>query len=163
MSQSTAARNKAIVLEAFDTLFNERDYAAAARFWSPNYVQHSAHIEPGRDGLFNLIKSMPPTFKHEHEQIVADGELVIVHSRFSGFGQAKNWIVADFVRVVDGLLVEHWDVVEDEASGGRLQERAADVRRSLSSVAAPHQWVEAVWPARGPGSTRNKPMGGFNG
>ena len=116
MSQSTAERNKAIVLEAFDTLFNKRDYAAAERFWSPNYVQHSAHIEPGRDGLFNLIKSMPPGFKHEHEQIVADGEFVIVHSRFSGFGQAKSWIVGDFVRVVDGLLVEHWDVVEDEAS-----------------------------------------------
>ena len=47
---------------------------------------------------------------------VADGEFVIVHSRFSGFGQAKNWVVADFVRVVDGVLVEHWDVVEDEAS-----------------------------------------------
>ena len=79
-------------------------------------MQHSAHIEPGRDGLFNLIKGMPPTFKHEHQQVVAGGELVIVHSRFSGFGQAKNWIVADFVRVVDGVLVEHWDVVEDEAS-----------------------------------------------
>ena len=116
MSQSTEARNKAIILEAFDTLFNKRDYDAAERFWSPNYVQHSAHIEPGRDGLFNLIKSMPPQFKHEHEQVVSDGELVIVHSRFSGFGQAKNWIVADFVRVVDGVLVEHWDVVEDEAS-----------------------------------------------
>ena len=116
MSQNTAARNKAIVLEAFDTLFNKRDYATAERFWSPNYVQHSAHIEPGRDGLFNLIRSMPPTFKHEHEQIVADGEFVIVHSRFSGFGQAKSWIVGDFVRVVDGILVEHWDVVEDEAS-----------------------------------------------
>ena len=90
MSQSTETRNKAIVLEAFDTLFNKRDYVAAERFWSPNYVQHSAHIEPGRDGLFNLIKSMPPQFKHEHEQIVADGEFVIVHSRFSGLGQAKN-------------------------------------------------------------------------
>jgi predicted SnoaL-like aldol condensation-catalyzing enzyme len=99
VSQSTEARNKAIVLEAFDTLFDKRDYGAAARFWSPNYVQHSAHIEPGRDGLFNLIKGMPPTFKHEHEQIVADGEYVIVHSRFSGFGQSRNWIVADF----DGL------------------------------------------------------------
>src|SRR6267143_994868 len=108
MSQSTEAQNKATVLEAFDTLFNKRDYVAAARFWSPNYVQHSAHIEPGRDGLFNLIKGMPPTFKHEHEQIVAAGEFVIVHSRFSCFGQAKNWIVADFVRAVDGLLVEHW-------------------------------------------------------
>ena len=116
MTTETEESNKAIVLEAFDTLFNKRDYGAAERFWSPNYVQHSAHIAPGRDGLFNLIKSMPPTFKHEHEQIVADGEFVIMHSRFSGFGQAKNWIVADFVRVVDGILVEDWNVVEDEAS-----------------------------------------------
>ena len=116
MTTKTEESNKTLVLEAFDTLFNKRDYEAAARFWSPNYIQHSAHIEPGRDGLFNLIKSMPPTFKHEHEQIVADGESVVVHSRFSGFRQAKNWIVADFVRVVDGILVEHWDVVEDESS-----------------------------------------------
>jgi predicted SnoaL-like aldol condensation-catalyzing enzyme len=116
MSQSTAVQNKAIVLEAFDTLFNRRDYVAAERFWSPHYVQHSAHIEPGRDGLFKLIKSMPPTFTYEHEQIVAEGEFVIVHGRFSGFGQAKNWIAADIVRVVDGVLVEHWDVIEDEAS-----------------------------------------------
>jgi predicted SnoaL-like aldol condensation-catalyzing enzyme len=52
--------NKAFVLEAFDTLFNKRDYAAAERFWSSQYIQHSAHIEPGRDGLFRLIKSLPP-------------------------------------------------------------------------------------------------------
>jgi predicted SnoaL-like aldol condensation-catalyzing enzyme len=116
MSPSTEAQNKAIVLEAFDTLFNRRDYGAAERFWSPSYVQHSAHIEPGRDGLFNLIKSMPPTLKYEPEQIVAEGEFVMVHGRFSGFGQAKNWIAADIVRVVDGVLVEHWDVIEDEAS-----------------------------------------------
>jgi predicted SnoaL-like aldol condensation-catalyzing enzyme len=55
MGEPTAAKNKAIVLEAFETLFNERDYAAAERFWSPNYIQHSAHIAPGREGLFNLI------------------------------------------------------------------------------------------------------------
>ena len=54
MSQSTEARNKAIVLEAFDTLFNKRDYGAAARFWSPNYEQHSAHIEPGRYAVSTL-------------------------------------------------------------------------------------------------------------
>jgi len=33
-------------------LFNKRDYIAAERFWSPNYIQHSAHIPPGREGLF---------------------------------------------------------------------------------------------------------------
>ena len=50
MSQSTETQNKAIVLKAFDTLFNKRDYVAAVRFWSPNYVQHSAHIESGLCG-----------------------------------------------------------------------------------------------------------------
>src|ERR1700675_3593433 len=65
MSNPSPERNKAIVIEAFDTLFNKRDYVAAERFWSPNYIQHSAHIAPGRDGLFNLIKSMPTTLKYE--------------------------------------------------------------------------------------------------
>jgi predicted SnoaL-like aldol condensation-catalyzing enzyme len=57
-------------LEAFDTLFNKRDYAAAERFWTPDYIQHSAQIAPGRDGLFNLIKSIPPTLKYEPGAIV---------------------------------------------------------------------------------------------
>ena len=110
------SKNKALVLEAFDTLFNQRDYAAAERFWSPDYIQHSAHIAPGRDGLFNLIKSMPPTLKYEPGTIVAEGDVVIVHGRFSGFGAAVNWIAADIVRIKNGTLVEHWDVIEDEAT-----------------------------------------------
>ena len=79
MNQSRKAKNKALVLEAFEILFNKRDYTAAEGFWSPDYVQHSAHIAPGRDGLFDLIKSMPPTLKYEPGAIVADGDLVIVH------------------------------------------------------------------------------------
>ena len=116
MSQTTETKNKALVLEAFDTLFNKRDYVAAERYWSPNYIQHSAHIEPGRDGLFNLIKSIPPTLKYEHDMIVAEDEFVIVHGRFSAHGQPANWIAADIVRIKDDLLVEHWDVIEDEAT-----------------------------------------------
>ena len=116
MSTTTEESNKALVLEAFDTLFNKRDYEAAARFWSPSYIQHSAHIEPGRDGLFNLIKSLPATLKYEAGTIVAEKDFVIVHGRFSGFGRAVNWISADIVRVKDGILAEHWDVIQDEAS-----------------------------------------------
>jgi predicted SnoaL-like aldol condensation-catalyzing enzyme len=87
MTHTTEAANKALVLEAFDTLFNQRDYAAAERFWSPDYIQHSAHIEPGRDGLFNLIRTLPPTLRYEPGVIVADGDYVIVHGRFSGNGR----------------------------------------------------------------------------
>src|SRR5437879_6118696 len=115
VSEKIESKNKALVLEAFDTLFNKRDYAAAERFWSPDYIQHSAHIEPGRDGLFNLIKGIPPTLKYEPGMIVAEGDLVIVHGRFSGFGAPVNWIAADIVRIQNGILVEHWDVIQDEA------------------------------------------------
>ena len=114
--KTTEENNKKLVLEAFATLFNKRDYAAAERYWSPDYIQHSAHIGPGREGLFNLIKSIPPTLKYEPGVTVADGEFVIIHGRFSGLGRPKNWIAADILRIVDGVLVEHWDVIEDEAS-----------------------------------------------
>ena len=116
MPKTTPEQNKALVLEAFDTLFNKRDYAAAEKFWSPQYIQHSAHIESGRDGLFNLTKSLPPTLKYEPGTIVADGDFVIVHGRFSGFGAPVNWIAADIVRIQNGILVEHWDVIQDEAT-----------------------------------------------
>ena len=116
MSQTTQERNKALVLEAFDALFNRRDYAAAERFGSPGYIQHSAHIAPGREGLFNLVRSLPPTLKYEPGLIVADGDFVIVHGRFSGLGATANWIAADILRIQDGILVEHWDVIQDEAT-----------------------------------------------
>src|SRR6202030_4751823 len=116
MNRTVESKNKALVLEASDTLFNKRDYAAAEKCWSPRYIQQSAHIAPGREGLFNLIKSMPPTLKYEPGTIVAEGDLVIVHGRFSGFGAAVNWIAADIVSIQNGILVEHWDVIQDEAT-----------------------------------------------
>jgi predicted SnoaL-like aldol condensation-catalyzing enzyme len=116
MSQTIQERNKALVLEAFDTLFNKRDYAVAEKYWSPNYLQHSAHIEPGRDGLFNLIRSAPNTLRYEHQLIVAEGDYVVVHGRFSGRGQPAAWIAADIVRIENGRLAEHWDVLQDEAT-----------------------------------------------
>jgi len=110
-------KNKELVLKCFDTLFNKRDYAAAEKFWSPKYIQHSAHIAPGRDGLFDLVKNAPPTLKYEHGAIVADGDFVIVHGRFSGHGLAPvNWIAADILRIKDGVMAEHWDVLQDEAT-----------------------------------------------
>ena len=116
MSQTIQEKNKALVLDAFETLFNRRDYAAAEKYWSPNYIQHSAHIEPGRDGLFNLIRNTPDTLRYEHQLIVAEGDYVIVHGRFTGYGRPVAWIAADIVRIENGRLAEHWDVLQDEAT-----------------------------------------------
>src|ERR1700746_3576674 len=101
---ATEEQNKAFVLNAFDTLFNKRDYAAAQRFWSPHYIQHSAHIEPAREGLFGLVKATPPDMHYENALITTNGEYVILHGRFWNVGQPANWIVADIVRIEDGLL-----------------------------------------------------------
>ena len=116
MSKTTPAQNKALVLDAFDALFNKRDYDAAEHFWSDRYIQHSAHIGPGRDGLFDLIRSVPDTLRYENQLIVAEGDYVIAHGRFSGHGRPAAWIAADVVRIEDGKLAEHWDVLQDEAT-----------------------------------------------
>jgi predicted SnoaL-like aldol condensation-catalyzing enzyme len=105
-----------IVLRAFDTLFNKRDYAAAERFWSQHYTQHSAHIAPGRDGLFELVKSLPATLRYENQLAAASGDFVILHGRFSGHGLPAAWVVADIVRMEGDVLAEHWDVIQDEAT-----------------------------------------------
>jgi predicted SnoaL-like aldol condensation-catalyzing enzyme len=122
MTKTTPEQNKALVLEAFDILFNKRDYAAAERFWSDRYIQHSAHIAPGRGGLFDLIRSAPATLRYENQLILAEGDYVIAHGRFSGIGRPAAWIAADVVRFEDGKLAEHWDVLQDEAPISELDE-----------------------------------------
>jgi len=104
MDKSVEEANKALVLEAFDTLFNKRDYNGAERFWSPTYIQHSAHIPPGREGLFNLVRNAPAELRYEPGLILANEAFVIVHGRFSGMGWPHNWIAADIVRIANGVL-----------------------------------------------------------
>ena len=141
MNQAIESKNKALVLEAFDTLFNKRDYAAAEKYWSPHYIQHSAHIEPGREGLFNLVKSIPATLKYEPGLLVAEGDFVILHGRFSGMGLPVNWIAADIVRMEDGILVEHWDVIQDEATKEQSKSKLPMFGSSFPVYAKPENTI----------------------
>jgi predicted SnoaL-like aldol condensation-catalyzing enzyme len=106
--------NVQIVLNAFDALFNKRDYAAAERCWWPHYIQRSAHMPPGRDGLFGLIKITRETLRYKNHIAAATDAFVILHGRFSGFGPAA-WVAADIVRMEGGVLAEDWYVIQDEA------------------------------------------------
>ena len=131
---TTSEQNKRLVLEAFDTLFNKRDYEAAERYWSPSYIQHSAHIEPGRDGLFKLVRSAPSTLRYEPGLIVAEKDYVIAHGRFSGRGSPVNWIAADIVRIENGVLQEHWDVLQDEVTEAQSKSKAPMFRTSFPEM-----------------------------
>ena len=113
---TTPADNKAFVLKAFDTLFNKRDFAAAEKFWSQKYIQHSAHIPPGREGLFALVKAAPPEMRYENHVVGVDGDFVLLHGRFTHNGRPRSWIAGDIVRIENGLLAEHWDTLQDECT-----------------------------------------------
>jgi predicted SnoaL-like aldol condensation-catalyzing enzyme len=56
-------------MEAFDAAFNRRD----ERYWSPNYIQHSAHIPPGREGLRQLMAPLPAIMRYK-AGVVASSE-----------------------------------------------------------------------------------------
>src|SRR5439155_1510146 len=83
-----------------------RDFEAAATYFSPTYIQHSAGIAPGRDGLFALVRGL--TRRYESSLAVAEGDYVMVHGRFSGGGRPTR-IVVDILRIADGRLAEHLD------------------------------------------------------
>ncbi len=136
MSGNSPEQNKKLVLQAFDTLFNQRDYEAARKFWSDTYIQHSAHIEPGREGLFNLVKSSPASLRYENARIFAEGDYVMLHGRFTGNGQPRAFVAADVLRIANGLLAEHWDVLQNEVT---REESKSGLPMFGSCFAAPDQ------------------------
>src|ERR1700677_1815504 len=143
MGSMSAEQTKAFLLEAFDALFNQRDYAKAEPFWSESYIQHSAHIPPGRDGLFNLVHAAPSTLRYENDHIMVEGDWVMMHGRFSGHGRPRAWIACDIVRMENGRLAEHWDVLQDEAT---VKESQSGLPMFGTSFAAPDQPNAAAAP-----------------
>jgi len=115
MSETLQEKNKTLLIRGFEVLFNQRDFAEAEQFWSPSYIQHSSHIEPGREGLFALVKSLPVGTRWEHGIIMAEGDYVMVHSRYTN-PDGSAIVVVDIMRMKDGVFQEHWDVIEPEAS-----------------------------------------------
>ena len=128
MNVASEATNKALVLVALDTLFNQRDYCTAEQYWSPSLILHSAHIAPGRDGLFEFVRAVPATLRYEPGAIAANEDYVIVHGRISGNGRSRNWIMATH-----------------SANRGRVCCRAmgGGSRRSIAS--RNQEWISAVW------------------
>ena len=108
-----SANNKQIVTDAYQRIFGDLDVSAIAEFMSKDFVQHNPTIADGPEGVKQLVKLLAsqgvPKQKIEFKHVVADGNIVILHTRYEMAG--KEWRFIDIYRVEDGKLVEHWDAM----------------------------------------------------
>src|SRR5260221_5363413 len=104
---------KQIALRALTGAFIDRDPSVVERYFAPDYINHTPDIPNGRTAIPALIASLSKDFSYEPGMVVAEGNLVMVHGRYVGWGP-KPMVAVDIFRVRDGKLVEHWDVMQEE-------------------------------------------------
>ena len=144
MSESLQEKNKVLLIKGFETLFNERNFAGAEKLWSPNYIQHSGHIPPGRDGLFGLARAFPADTKWDHGVIMAEGDFVMVHSRYSN-GDGSALIVVDIMRMKDGIFMEHWDVTEGSVTEAESRSKRPMFGDSWPKLSFKESKLSSAW------------------
>lgn len=105
--------NKEVVIKALTGAFVERDVTVVDRYFSPHYVQHNPAVPNGPKAIANLIPTLKKDFSYEIGMVVAEGDLVMVHGRYIGWGP-KPMVAVDIFKVKDGKVVEHWDVMQEE-------------------------------------------------
>ena len=122
MSRTTEEQaNLELVLRMFAEVLNPMDSSAVERFISPGYIQHNQAAEPGRDGLkrfLDMIRAQTPEAVHDVKRAFVDGDHVTVHYHVRRWPGDLGWAVIDIFRIENGLIAEHWDVMQDVAEGG---------------------------------------------
>ena len=110
------AHNKKLVTKAFDQLIVDKDLSALDKYWGPEYHQHNPNIADGvagaREGLGGYFRAFPE-LAVSRKRVVAEGDLVAVHSHYVNAPGERGQAVVDLFRVRNGKIVEHWDVLQD--------------------------------------------------
>jgi predicted SnoaL-like aldol condensation-catalyzing enzyme len=107
-----ARSNKEIVLEVLKRAFIDRDPTVVEQYFGNNYKQHNPLIPNGPSAIAAIIPTLTG-LTYEPGMSVADGDLVMVHGRYTGLGP-KPMVAVDIFRVESGRVVEHWDVMQEE-------------------------------------------------
>ena len=104
--------NKEIALEVLKRAFIDRDPTVVEQYFGANYKQHNPQIPDGRSAIAGMIPTLIG-LTYEPGMAVAEGDVVMVHGRYVGWGP-KPMIAVDIFRVKDGRVLEHWDVMQEE-------------------------------------------------
>jgi len=122
MSRTPAEeQNLQLVLDMFANVLEPLDSSAADRFVSPDYIQHNQSVKPGREALKEFLdwaRGETPHATHDIKRAFVDGDHVVVHYHVRRWEGDSGWAVCDIFRVADGLIVEHWDVLQNIEPGG---------------------------------------------
>jgi predicted SnoaL-like aldol condensation-catalyzing enzyme len=113
--------NLKLVLDMFEQVLNPMDSAAVDRFIAPGYIQHNQAVEPGVASLkafLDMIRSQTPDAVHDVKRAFVDGDHVTVHYHVRRWPGDTGWAVIDLFRIEDGMIAEHWDVMQDVIEGG---------------------------------------------
>lgn len=113
--------NLARVLAMFEQVLNPMDSARVDDFIAAEYIQHNQSVPPGRDALkafLDMIREQTPQAVHEVKRAFVDGDHVTVHYHVRRWSDDLGWAVIDIFRLEDGMIVEHWDVMQDIIEGG---------------------------------------------
>ena len=122
-------QNKALVNRLVEEVLNQHNVSVIDEIASPDFVEHEAlppGIPPGREApkaLFSMLLNAFPDFYATIEHLIAEGDQVVLHmtwtgtqeGEFMGIPPTGNRIsigVIDIIRVADGMLVEHWGVMD---------------------------------------------------
>ena len=110
--------NKALVLAGIKGVFIDRDPTVLDRLFSDDYKQHNPQIPNGTAAIKSLLRDLPRDFEYRPGLVVADGNYVMVHGRYIGWGP-KPIVGVDIFRVTGGKIAEHWDVLQEEIPAER--------------------------------------------
>jgi predicted SnoaL-like aldol condensation-catalyzing enzyme len=112
-AQTVTQDNKALVLAGIRGVFIDRDPSVLDRLFSDDYRQHNPQIPNGTAAIKAVLQNLSPEFNYQPGVVVADGDYVMVHGRYVGWGP-KPMVGDDFFRVANGKIAEHWDVLQEE-------------------------------------------------
>jgi predicted SnoaL-like aldol condensation-catalyzing enzyme len=117
MITETLQEKKSIVRDFYDLAFNQKQpEEAAARHLGPVYIQHNPNFGDGPDAFITAVKAFAAAYPHlrfDFKRLIAEDELVVVHSHMTREPGDRGLAVMDIFRLENDKIVEHWDVIQE--------------------------------------------------